>query len=194
MFLSPHPPRALKRHAQADLVCHHQTQPFPDGSRLVTIAPPAALDEYINIIDDDGDGGGNGDIPEFQADAGAEPKHKYVNMTNNVTKRREPQKDLKSPSKKRYTNIGPDADHFRLSSGIGEDGHLTTTKGYVNASPGGQPLAGGMSLVPETAPTAPNGASVLPPLPPLPPSGPKNSKTPKKRYINVDNVETGTRL
>jgi hypothetical protein len=160
-----------------DLVQHHQTQPFPDGSRLVTVAPAAALEEeYLDIVTD-GDGGG---IPGFQADPGAEPKHKYVNISTNATQRR-------PPKGKGYTNIGPDADHFRLSSGIGDSGLPTSKKGYVNASPQGQPLVSGMGLVPEAALTAPVVATdgTLPPLP----------QQPKKRYVNIDEAPgAGTRL
>lgn len=170
-----------------DLVQHHQTQPFPDGSRLVTVAPAAAVDEYLDIVDPgdgDGDSGGGG-IPGFQADAGVEPKHKYVNVETSfdtATQRR-------PPKGKGYTNIGPDADHFRLSAGIGDDSPAVSprTKGYVNAGPQGQPLVSGMGLVPETAPAAPvDGTSET--LPPLP-------QQRKKRYINIDEAPvTGTRL
>jgi len=171
------PPRCR---CQLDLVQHHQTQPFPDGSRLVTVAPAAAVDEeYLDIVDpSDGDDGG---IPGFQADPGAEPKHKYVNISTNATQRR-------PPRGKGYTNIGPDADHFRLSCGIGDSGSLPTSKkGYVNASPQGQPLVSGIGLVPEAALTAPVVATdgTLPPLP----------QQTKKRYVNIGEAPgAGTRL
>lgn len=164
-----------------DLVQHHQTHPFPDGSRLVTVAPAAAVDEYVELDDSsEGDGGDDGGaIPGFQADSGAEPKHKYVNIATTATLR--PTKD------KRYTNMGPSADRFRLSAGIGDDSLPASKKGYVNASLQGQPLVSGMGLVPETAPTAPiDGTSEA--LPPRP-------QPRKKRYININEApETGTRL
>ena len=155
----------------------------------MTVAPAAAVDEYLDIEDPgDGDGdSGGGSIPGFQADAGAEPKHKYVNVATGfdaATQRR-------PPKGKGYTNIGPDADHFRLSAGIGDDSPPTSPrkKGYVNAGPQGQPLVSGMGLVPETAPAAPvDGTSET--LPPLP-----QPRKGKKRYVNIDEAPvTGTRL
>ena len=39
---------------------HHQKIVFTDGSKLVMIAPPAALDEHLDIIDNGGLDGGAG--------------------------------------------------------------------------------------------------------------------------------------
>lgn len=36
---------------QDKLVAHHQVEPFPDGTTLISTPPPAAIDDYLDIVD-----------------------------------------------------------------------------------------------------------------------------------------------